>query len=218
MNHVYSQVRRICVDGALVKVAQYLRATKMPNVVLICRDPGHMLRIAMKDPLIRSNRFGAQHERLFGKNGLLRQVQFSDGLQARLEECQRIVLRHAGHQGGNLRHVMRHFSLAAHRFESMNEPRRMYVCVLRAVVLLLADMAGDSRRTKDERKRAEDILAATTMQDVLETGLAGDICVCMMMRALHRFVKWPIRTQHSRAPQWPTSRTVFGSSSWTDTF
>ena len=101
VKHVYAKVRSIFVDGALVKVAQYLRATKMPNVVLICRDPGHMLRIAMKDPLIRSNRFGAQHERLFGKSGLLRQVQFSDGLQARLEECQRIVLRHAGHQGGN---------------------------------------------------------------------------------------------------------------------
>ena len=186
VKHVYAKVRSIFVDGALVKVAQYLRATKMPNVVLICRDPGHMLRIAMKDPLIRSNRFGAQHERLFGKNGLLKQVQFSDGLQARLEECQRIVLRHAGHQGGNLRHVMRHFSFAAHRFESMNEPRRKYACVLHAVVLLLADMAGDSRRTKDERKRAEDILDAMTTQDLLETGLAGDFCECAM-RALRRF-------------------------------
>ena len=186
VQHLYSRVRSIFVDGALVKVAQYLRAAKMPNVVLICRDPGHMLCIAMKDPLIRSNRFGAQHERLFGKKGLLRQVQFSDGLQARLEECQRIVLRHAGRQGGDLRHVMRHFSFAAHRFESMNEPRRKYACVLHAVVLLLADMAGDSRRTKDERKRAEEILDAMTTQDLLETGLAGDFCECAM-RALRRF-------------------------------
>ena len=36
VKHVYSKARSICVDGALVKVAQYLRATKMPNVVLIC--------------------------------------------------------------------------------------------------------------------------------------------------------------------------------------
>ena len=117
-------VRAIVADGALQKVAQYLQRASMPNIVLIARDPAHMLRIAAKDPFVRSSRFGQQHERVFGKGGLLRQVQFSDGLQARLEECQRIVLRQDGSQGGDLRRVMRHFSFAAHRFESMNEPRR----------------------------------------------------------------------------------------------
>jgi hypothetical protein len=152
----------------------------MPNIVLISRDPAHMLRIAAKDPLLKSNRFGTQHERLFGKKGLLRQVQFSDALQARLEECQRIVLRHSGKQGGDLRHVMRHFSFAAHRFESMNEPRRKYACVLHAVILLLADIAGDSRRKKEDRVRAEESLDAMSTQDLLETGLAGDFAELAM--------------------------------------
>ena len=182
----YTSVRSIVADGALQKVAQYLQKSKMPNIVLITRDPAHMLRIAAKDPLVRSSRFGKQHERLFGKKGLLRQVQFSDSLQARLEDCQRIVLLHSGTQGGDLRHVMRHFSFAAHRFESMNEPRRKYACVLHAVVLLLADMAGDSRRKKEERQHAEEILDAMTTQDLLETGLAGDFAECAT-QALRRF-------------------------------
>ena len=176
----YTSVRSVVADGALQKVAQYLQKSKMPNIVLITRDPAHMLRIAAKDPLLRSDRFGAQHERLFGKTGLLRQVQFSDALQARLEDCQRIVLRHSGKQGGDLRHIMRHFSFAAHRFESMNEPRRKYACVLHAVILLLADIAGDSRRKKEDRQRAEESLDAMTTQDLLETGLAGDFAELAM--------------------------------------
>jgi hypothetical protein len=183
-----ASVRAVVADGALQKVAQYLQRASMPNIVLIARDPAHMLRIAAKDPFVRSSRFGKQHERLFGKGGLLRQVQFSDGLQARLEECQRIVLRQSGSQGGDLRHVMRHFSFAAHRFESMNEPRRKYACVLHAVVLLLADIAGDSRRSLEDRKKAEDCLDAMTTQDLLETGLAGDFAE-EATRALRRFDK-----------------------------
>ena len=70
----YSSVRSVVADGALQKVAQYLRKSKMPNIVLITRDPAHMLRIAAKDPFLKSNRFGKQHERLFGKKGLQRQV------------------------------------------------------------------------------------------------------------------------------------------------
>jgi len=183
-----ASVRAVVADGALQKVAQYLQRASMPNIVLIARDPAHMLRIAAKDPFVRSSRFGKQHQRLFGKGGLLRQVQFSDGLQARLEECQRIVLRQTGWQGGDLRHVMRHFSFAAHRFESMNEPRRKYACVLHAVVLLLADIAGDKRRKLEERKQAEESLDAMTTQDLLETGLAGDFAE-EATRALRRFDK-----------------------------
>lgn len=182
----FGSVRSIVADGALQKVAQYLQKAKMPNIVMICRDPAHMLRIAAKEPLVRSDRFGKQHERLFGKNGLLKSVQFSDNLQARLEDCQRVVLRHAGKQGGDLKHIMRHFSFANHRFESVNEPRRKYACCLQAVVLLLADIAGDTRRAKSERERAQESLDAMTAQDLLETGLAGDFAE-LAMETLREF-------------------------------
>ncbi len=95
------------------------------------------------------------------------------------------MLRHSGKQGGNLRHAMRHFSFAVHRFESMNEPRWKYARVLHAVILLLADIAGDSRRKKD-RQRAEESLDAMTTQDLLETDLAGDFAE-LAMQTLRRF-------------------------------
>ena len=79
-----------------------------------------------------------------------------------------------------MKHVMRHFSLAMHRFESWTGPRRAYACCLHAVALLLADIAGDSRRPAAERRRAEECLDAMMPQDLLEVGLSCDfreICV-----------------------------------------
>ena len=45
---------------------------------------------------------------------------------------------------------------------------------MNAIALLLADIAGDKRRQKAERDRAEACLLAMTPQHVLEAGLAGD--------------------------------------------
>ncbi len=170
-----SSVRMIVADGALQKVACLLRQDHMPNVVLVLRDPAHFIRIACKEPLIRTGRFEQQHARLFGnRKALLKSIQFSDGLKARLEECQRLVVQKRGSQGGDVRHIMRHFSFAPQRFESFADPRRKYACCLHAIALLLADVAGDKRRALEERRRAEEALEAMTAQDILETGLAGD--------------------------------------------
>ena len=134
-----------------------------------------MIRIACKEPLVRTGRFEEQHARLFtARHALLKDIQFSDGLQARLEACQRVVVSHNGTQGGGVTHIMRHFSLAPHRYESWTGPRRIYACCIHAVALLLADMAGDSRRQVAERRRAEKALDAMTAKDLLEVGLAGD--------------------------------------------
>jgi hypothetical protein len=180
-DHVLQNVRAIVADGALQKVAAVLRHTAMPRVLLIQRDPAHVIRIACRDPLTRTGCFEAQHERLFGKKrGVLRTVQFSDSLQARLEACQRVVVSSRGTQGGSVKHVMRHFSFAPHRFESWTGPRRAYACCLHAVAMLLAEMAGDSRRKLAERRQAEEALAAMTPQNLLEVGLAADFGeVCM---------------------------------------
>jgi len=178
--HILAHVRVVVVDGALQKVAVLLREF-MPNLILVMRDPSHMIRIACKEPLVRTGRFEEQHARLFtARHALLKDIQFSDHLQARLEACQKVVLRQHGAQGGGVKHVMRHFSLAAQRFESWTGPRRAYACCLHAVALLLADIAGDSRRTPAERRRAETCLDAMKPQDLLEVGLSGDFGeICM---------------------------------------
>ena len=73
-----------------------------------------------------------------------------------------------------MRYIMRHFSYAAHRFESVTGPRRLYVCKMNAIALLLADIIGDTRRPRQERQRAEACLLAMTPQHAMEAGLAGD--------------------------------------------
>ena len=180
-NHVLATVRSVVADGALQKVAQFLKIEYMPNIVLIARDPAHMIRIACKEPLVRTSGFEEQNERLFGKkNGILKKIQFSDALQARLEACQRVVLLHRRTQGGDVKQVMRHFSFAPHRFESWTGPRRKYICCMHAIALLLAEMAGDSRRLPSERALAEESLKSMTCQNLIEVGLAADFGeICM---------------------------------------
>lgn len=180
VHHILARVHSIVADGALQKVAAILRAQTMPGVLLIQRDPAHFIRIACRDPLIRTGNFENQHARLFGKRGLFRNVQFSDSLQARLEACQKVVLGHRGAQGGGVAHIMRHFSFAPHRFESWTAPRRKLACALHAVALLLAEIAGDQRRQPKQRKEAEELLQWLTPPNLLELGLAADFGeICM---------------------------------------
>ena len=173
--HVLGSVHSIMADGALQKCGVLLRTSGMPNIKMVARDAAHCVRIACQQPLVRSDHFKTQHEMLFtDKNALLKGIQFSHELQARLEACQRVVLQHKGAQGGDLRKVMRHFSFANHRFESWTDPRRRYACAIHAIALLLADIAGDMRKGKPERDRAEACLEAMTPQNLFEVGLACD--------------------------------------------
>ena len=175
------KVHALCADGALQKVAGVLREHIFKEVVIVQRDPAHMVRIACREPLVRNGKFEQQHELLFGKtNGLLKKVQFSDILQAKLEACQQTILHHCGKMGAGVERVMRHFSFAPHRFESWTAPRRKYACAIHAVALLLAEMAGDSRKDVNERKTAQAALAAMTAENLLEVGMFADFGeICM---------------------------------------
>ena len=78
-DHIVANVRAIVADGALQKVAKMLRCTAMTSIQLIARDPAHLIRIACKEPLVRTGRFEAQQTQLFtGKHALLKDVQYSD--------------------------------------------------------------------------------------------------------------------------------------------
>ena len=79
-----------------------------------------------------------------------------------------------------VKHILRHFSYAPHRYESWADPRRKYACTLNAIALTLADIAGDARQTSATRARAEQSLDAMTARDILEAGLAADFGeICM---------------------------------------
>lgn len=70
--------------------------------------------------------------------------------------------------------MLRHLAFVQPRFESFVAPRRRYICLLQAIVMLLAATAGDMRNQKQQRARAEAALDAITPPDVLANGLAAD--------------------------------------------
>ena len=71
-----------------------------PYLRLVLRDPAHAIRIACRDPLAREDRFGEQWSRITGgKNSVLATIQNSEALRAKLEACQRRVLKVDQHQG-----------------------------------------------------------------------------------------------------------------------
>jgi hypothetical protein len=157
-----SVVRHLVVDGALRTVCEYLKASLFPQAVMHIRDPTHFLRTAVSEPVEATGNFAKQHAALFtNKHALLKDVQHSRLWQARLEACQNMLVRFPIHSAGNSRpiqHILRHFGYAAHRFESVSGPRRLYVCLMIAIAMLLADIAGDTRRNAEDRKRAEESL------------------------------------------------------------
>jgi hypothetical protein len=175
------KVRALSVDGALLKVAQALKLSSMPSIVIVFRDGAHMIRTALRDPLHRTGEFQLQQARLFGDKGaLFKDIQYSDKLKSMLEACQRRVLQTSGTQGGGLTTVCRDFSFSAIRWESESEPRRRYACTLVAVALMLSDVVTDTRLDASKRRRAKEALEAMTSRELLRTGVVGDYSeVCM---------------------------------------
>jgi hypothetical protein len=183
--------RSIIVDGALIKVAHMLKLHHMPNIVLVCRDPAHMVRIACALPLSRTGRFEEQHVRLFtSKHALLKDVQYSECWRARLHACQKLVVLKEGAQGGNVQSILRHFSYAPHRFESFAGPRRQYACLLQAIFLCLGGIVSDIRQTAETRRRAEASMDSMTPRDILECGLAGDFGEVCIRFSRHSATLW----------------------------
>ena len=173
----------IVVNGAFQKVGQLLKLREMPGAILLCRDPAHMVRIACSDPLTRTGRSEEQHKRLFtAKHALIKDIQYSEKIQARLLACQKLVVQAQGSQGGNVLRFLRHFSFAAHRWESFAGPRRQYACLLNAIFLCLSGIASDPRETAEWRRLAETCMDDMTPRDILQCGLAGDYSeICMRL-------------------------------------
>ena len=72
------KVHAACADGALPKVAGIPRERIFGQVVIVQRDPAHMVRIACRESLLRNSRLEAQNDCLFEPSGVLRKVQYSD--------------------------------------------------------------------------------------------------------------------------------------------
>ena len=60
---VFRKVRGVCVDGQLLKTAQEMQQSAFPNIIIIMRDPAHVIRISCRDPLHDADMFKEQYER-----------------------------------------------------------------------------------------------------------------------------------------------------------
>lgn len=174
--HILSNTRIFTADGGPKeqKAARILRERYCQNIVLIIRDPAHAVRIACRDPLHMEARFQEQHDRLFGRHGLIPDVKNSFQWRLKLQAAQQRVIDTDGSQGGGLTRIMRHFSYAEQRFDSFASPMRKYVCMVNAVALLLAAVATDGRLDRPTRLRATQSLEAMTEESLMSAGVTAD--------------------------------------------
>ena len=150
-------------------------AHTLQQVGIFIRDPAHAVRIACRDPLKAEDKYGKFVSDIFdAKHALVPCVQHSDAWRARLEACQQTVLRGKGMQGAGLTQALRHFSAAKQRFESFAGPARKYCLLLTAVATLLASVAGDARKPREERDRAVALLEGMTPESIVVAGLTAD--------------------------------------------
>ena len=176
LESVLQKVRFICVDGALLKTAAYLRQVRMRNVILITRDPAHVIRTSTSKPLQYAEHFDVQCTRLFkGRHAVVKDFMYSHLWQDQLQACQKEILDKGESLGGDIKSVLRNMAFVAPRFESEATPRRRYVCLLRAIAQVLMVKAHDPRTKNAERKRYQDELVCMEKRsDAVMAGLSGD--------------------------------------------
>ena len=81
----------------------------------------------------------------------------------------------SGASTSGLTTVLRHLDFVQPRFDSFVSPRRRYVCLLRAIAMVLATKAGDQRQdSKVQHRAGEALKAMPKMEDCFVAGLAGD--------------------------------------------
>ena len=85
VNQVLLKVRGVCVDGQLLKTAQVMQKSAFPNIVIIMRDPAHIIRISCRDPLHDAHAFSEQYDRF---------------LQQRVPAVEQPVVLHEHRAGG----------------------------------------------------------------------------------------------------------------------
>ena len=177
-SHFESHTLIFASDGcqAALKTGRVLKDKHLlPALVCILRDPAHAVRIAAKDPLKADERFGSFWKQMFDSpHALIRDVEFSDQMRAKLESAQERVRDVLGSQGGGLTAILKHLRAAKPRFESYATPARRYCLMLNSLALLLAMTASDKRKERPVREKAEELLTSMTPESVVIAGLTAD--------------------------------------------
>ena len=145
-----------------------------PNVILVIRDNAHAVRIAMRDPRHFDGVFGHVQKRLFvQKHAVVPDLQNSHKLKDMLTAAQGACLRIPG-RDRPLDSVLRHFSWAKQRFDSVCDPLAKAACMLLPICTALSMASVDVRVKPEKRQRAADALKLFTPKLWVSRGaLAG---------------------------------------------
>ena len=107
------------VEG-LLKTANVLRTTSMPNIVLIVRDPAHVIRSSTANPRQNAPPFDEQYSRLFSsRHAVLKDFMNSHIWQGQLQAD---ILENGGSMGGGVKSVLRNMAFVEPRSESEATP------------------------------------------------------------------------------------------------
>ena len=97
LQDVLLKVRGVVVDGQLLKTSQVMQQTSFPNIVIIMRDPAHIVRISCRDPLHDAAEFSEQYSRLFDRrHAVLKEFQNSDVWRRQLLACEQQIKERGG--------------------------------------------------------------------------------------------------------------------------
>jgi len=151
------KVRIGTADGgsSVQKCLRFLAAGQCPNMLLILRDPAHLIGHATKDPLLADARFGTWWDNVFGnRHALVPDIKNSDEWTEKLILCQKVVCGSAGVQGGGFQGIVRVMNFAKQRFDSCATPQRQFCCMVVAIAMMLAFITTDQRTASATRLRA----------------------------------------------------------------
>ena len=196
--HILQHTRIIVADGGpeVQKAARILFSWKasFPQLALLHRDHCHRLRISMFEPLKRQEMFHDMWSTLLhgGRGGaLIPAVQYSVQWQARLISSQKHVQRlrrddsepsHVERDSGGrdsiISSILRHFSIAEQRYDSVTGPLRKYCALFVPVAAMLSQLVDDPRVARDKKSLARRTLEGMTPVSLVTAALAADYSSC----------------------------------------
>ena len=129
----------------------------------------------MQKPLLSEDAWADVQQTLFGRHGVIPDLQNSSEWQARFLAVQQDMP-----ESSLLAKAVKHMSFAKQRWNSEDEPRRRFCAMLLPVSVLLAIQAEDSRQSLAFRSRCRAALQKLVPKFLINLGLSSDYSNKMM--------------------------------------
>ncbi|CAK0899599.1 unnamed protein product, partial [Prorocentrum cordatum] len=179
--HVLGTVTSFAADGASKERRSVFLAARdlFPNLLIVIRDPAHAIRIACKS-MHCDDVFGQVWKELFDdRHALVPDLMNSTkwhNLLVAIQEDNVHAVAVPGLPGGPqpLAGIVRNLAFAKQRFDSTAGPVLKIALMLLPVATLLAYIASDRRRDREQRERAGALLRKFDTEFCMAVGVSAD--------------------------------------------